>query len=288
MTRTLYALAAPTLFVASVFVCPLLARESANDTLTLSGDVTDEAGSPIPNATVTLVAAGSNRWLFDELNPDRGWIESSATNDGRFELGFERSDHRFLVAGDSLVMVRAGGFESQLINVPIARILADAPLRIQLRKSSIVELQLQSTDSKPLANVSVFPASLNGQRIPWCVAKELPPRTTDSSGRVRVDGVSPESIDGVFATSGHQRLEIRRSHSGDLLAMARATRAVQGQIHSTSHELIPGIAEVKMFIVTDPPAKTSFRYLPLQCAWAIAPISESGSFQVDELGLGGI
>ncbi len=283
------------LVVTSAEVCPGQAQPATPDAIVdsrieLSGRVTDESQNAISRATVTLIAA-THLWdrQYADFDPRRAWLEVETDEQGRFQLGFASTDQRFLVPGDSLLLVRASGFQAHLREVPMARMQVDVPVEVQLDRSRPVDIDVVGPDGHPVPKASVFPASLHGLLVPWAVARKLPVAITDSRGRCRLDFCSPGSLDGVFVTApkvGNQRLPVSHLRDGRLQARTMVTRAIDGQISSPGLDAVPGIGGVRMFVVTRPPARASILNQPIQSSWAIAAIDRSGQFQVAAMGVG--
>lgn len=283
------------LVVTSAEVCPAQAQPATPDAIVdsrieLSGRVTDESQNAINHATVTLIAA-SHLWdrQYADFDPRRAWLEVETDEQGRFQLGFASTDQRFLVPGDSLLLVRASGFQAHLREVPMARMQVDVPVEVQLNRSRPVDIDVVGPDDHPVQEASVFPASLRGLLVPWAVARRFPVAITDSRGRCRLDSCSPGSLDGVFVTApkvGNQRLAVSRLRDGRLQARTMVTRFIDGQISSPGLDAVPGIGAVKMLVVTRPPARASIVNQPIQSSWAIAAIDRSGQFQVAAMGVG--
>ncbi len=256
----------------------------------LSGRVVDQANQPVIHATVTLVASdGNDRRLFATLDPQWACIHTETDRQGRYQLHFSRDDTRFLIPGKHLLVVRAAGYRLASRELPMARLQVDVPIDVRLRHTRNVTVEVVNSDGQPSADVSVYLAVIDGQRIPWSVARRFAKATTDRHGRAELDCSSLDSLGAVFLVGrqiGQQRAPVVRSSGGILRAATMPVRDVHGKIVASDKTPISGMDEVAMFVITCPQYKYSFARPAIACTWAISHVAPSGQFKMNALGIG--
>jgi hypothetical protein len=258
--------------------------------LQLSGQVLNECGQPITNASVFLVAAwGPQVHSMAELDPDWPWLHAHSNEQGRFELGFSADDQRFLTPGSLLVVTRASGYQLRLERLPMARLQVDVPIAVRLDEATPVTIDAVSDTGRSLASGAIYPASIRGQHVPWAIASQLNGGAVDTQGHARLDECAPESLDAVFLVgtgADHHRLPVTPSSAGEPQVTIPPTRAIRGTITSPQRDAVPGVGDVKMFIASYPSGTVGSVNDLIQCSWTIVPVNAQGEFQTDALAIG--
>ena len=255
----------------------------------LWGTVTDQSGRPLPGCTVALVPVGDTAAAPSlPLHPHQPSLTTPTQADGGFRLVVPPEDPRFWTAGNISVVVRATGYQSRLVQWPTQRLRSDAPVEIRLDADERIEVCVMRGD-QPLAATRVIAAAADGQRFPWCLAREWASSVTDADGKTELRGATAQSLDAIFIISpvvGHQRIDVSRDEDGILVGTVNEPCRVQGTITTPDGSPVPGIGYVKLLFQTLPGGKSSYRHEGLSTSWAFVAPDERGRFNIPAIGAG--
>ena len=286
------------LIVASAFsTMPLLAQINAaagtnhsEQFIEVAGRVLDASQQPISDAAVTLVTGAdfTVNW-FKDFDSTRETKSTKTDAAGQFRIGFQPSDAPFMASGDRVLIVRAKGYQTYAIALPVQRMLSDAPLEVQLSPKEEVTVSVRTPEGDALESAELAVAAMGGVRIPWTALGQSDFVLTDSKGNATVNECSRTTLDAVFVVHpdiGQQRLPVTTSADGALVAEVAPVRRIQGKIESQDSSAIPGLDELKLLVVSAPLEKYQHPNTPLEAGWDFVSISTDGSFEVPRMALG--
>ena len=235
---------------------PVHGREhQQEDTVRCYGQVLGSDSKPLAGASVILIAptgreyAAMSAVIFDRL-------KTETDKQGRFEFSFKKSDTRFLKVGDFKMLAFAEGFAAQLNKLTMDRLQVKLPVEFKLQKAEPFQLTLVDDQQKPIKEATVYPARINGTRIPFGAVAELVMKT-DDQGNASVKNLDPQSVEQIYfqtETHGYQQLVLGKKDGG-----WNAQSLPMGKVHFKS--IFPdqwdtsSIANKKFFVASFPSAE---------------------------------
>ncbi len=188
---------------------PLLGFQPTPSEIHLAGMVVDTTGHPVENATLSWFPVEGR----PAPRPEKFSFPSCESNaNGEFKLTIP-TKHPAVgngYFGDARIAISKPGYRVAIHSASRMRFLSDAPVVYQLEEVQESQVVIYDAKGVPLPDAEVFPATVDGQTIPYSIAKRLASRS-DSQGVVTMREIEPNRLSHLYLrmdSNGLQRVPV--------------------------------------------------------------------------------
>ncbi len=295
-------------FATLCFAMPLLASDATAqqlgnplaeipDRLYCYGRVIDQAGEPVRDVTLALIAPthASHTWIGSPFYDPRATL-TARSMDGEFDIEVDIADRRFHGKLNSTLslLVEAEGHATRVLSVPFQRLFVDTPFVVELRPLKPTRLRVLGPDGNPLPGVTVAASLVSGVRLPFHLDSTVTtwPAITDREGYASLSGCDVRNLAQVTLQSdeyGIQRVPLiyRQGETGQMewVAELMPVGSVQGQLQIDGFGDMSAFQGKRFWLLTTPAAAIDPQG-PWQMGWQEVVLDEFGRFAADRLAFG--
>jgi len=250
-----------------------------DETLRLTGQVTDMNGTPIVGAEVRLIAP---KMQFALPHMTYGSVAVQTNAGGEFALQVRADDRRFMQGYHckAMLVVRASTFELQASAFHLSRCLVDAPVLVQLRPATSLAIQVFDLSGQPLSDVAVRPAKIGEHQLPFEEVADTQ-ATADAAGIAHFDELPSVNLEQVYLEGkqvGHQCVTLTKTDAG-LTAVALSTQSRRGRLTAKANALyaMPDLSTVSFQLLSSIDESRS------AYTWSDSPVDPQGEFFAEHI-----
>ncbi len=168
------------------------------------GVVKDQQGHPIVGAKASLVSLQTEPVLYQDLLYKTPAVTTATCDlEGKFDIRIAGTDKRWDAINDRselLLLVEAPGYATSVRKFNRSRLLVNLPFDIPLDPCDAWQLKVIDQAGEPVSDVTVSVGQIDSHRLPFKL-DVLQPVTDSGTGLFSINGVTRESLSGVFVSS---------------------------------------------------------------------------------------